>query len=116
MRANNDRNFGGIAARESLQFRRTHALGVADDAAFRAAKGDADDRALPGHPHRQSLYLVQRHLRAITNAALGRAAIDVMLNTVAREGLDAAIVQAYRKIHCQFALGLSRDLAQFSES
>src|SRR5579859_527762 len=111
VRANDDRNFGSIAAGEPFKFRRTHALGVADDAALRAAIGDADDRAFPGHPHRQRLDLVECDLRAIANATFGRTTIDVMLYTIACKGLDATIIQAYRKIHCQFALGFAQYLA-----
>ena len=34
-------------------------FGIDDDAALAAAVRDADDRALPGHPHREGLDLVE---------------------------------------------------------
>ena len=46
---------------------------VADDAALAAAQRDVDDRALPGHPHRERAHGVERLLRVKADAALATA-------------------------------------------
>src|SRR5258708_24004324 len=83
-------------------------MGIADYAPFRATKGNTNDRALPGHPHRQSAHFVKRDLWTKTNAALGRAAIDIMLDTITGEHLDVAVIHAQRKVHNEFAFGLAQ--------
>ena len=75
-------------------------------------KGMSDDGALPGHPHGQGLDLVERHVRVVADAALGRAAAQVVLDAVAGEDLDAAVVHLDREVDGQLALGLAQDLAQ----
>ncbi len=60
-------------------------MGFDDDAALGAAKRDVDDRALPGHPHRQRLDFVEGDVGVVADAALGRAAVDVVLDPVAGE-------------------------------
>src|SRR5579885_2469016 len=111
MRADNNGDFGRVTTGQAFQFSRAHLLGVADDATFRAAIGNADDGTLPRHPHRQRLDLVQRHLRAVANAALGRATIDVVLDAIAGKGVDTPIVKTNREMNDQFAFGLAENLA-----
>src|SRR5262249_59213244 len=65
---------------------------IDDHAALGAAVGDVDDGALPGHPHRQRFDLVQGDVWVVPDAALGGAAIDVVLDAVAGEDLYAAVV------------------------
>src|SRR5206468_4100780 len=62
---------GRVAAGQALQLAARHLRGVADDAALAAAEGDVDDLALPGHPGRQRLDLLERHVRVVADAALG---------------------------------------------
>src|SRR4026209_412691 len=63
-----------------------------DDAALAAAVRDADDRALPGHPHRQGLDLVERDVLVVPDAALRGASPEVVLDPIAREDADRAVV------------------------
>ena len=102
-------DLGGVAARERLQLLRAHALRIADDAAFRPAVGDADDGALPRHPHRQRLDLVQGHRRVVADATLARTACRVVLHAVAREDLHDAVGHAHREMHRQLTLRRAED-------
>ena len=91
-RPNNDGYLRGIAASQTLQLRRAHYLGVADDTTFRAAIGDTNDGGFPGHPHCQRLDLVEGYIRTVTDTTFCRAAIHVVLNTIAGKCLDTAVV------------------------
>ena len=71
-------DLGDVAPRERLELAARHPRRVADDAAFAAAERDVRDRALPGHPRRERRHLVERHVRVIADAALGRAERDVV--------------------------------------
>src|SRR5258708_1983995 len=102
----------GVAAGEALQLATTELAWVQDDAALGAAKRDVDDGALPRHPHRQSAHLVQRDVGVIADAALGRPAIDVVLNAIAGEHLDASVIHADGKVDGQLTLGHTQDLAE----
>ena len=90
--ADDDRDLGGVAAGHALQLAAGHALGVAGHAALAPAVGDVDGRALPRHPGGQGLHLVERHLGVVADAALGRAARDVVLDAEALEDLHRAVV------------------------
>jgi len=111
VRADQDGDFGRVAAREAFEFGARHVVRVADDAALRATKWDAHHGALPGHPHRQRAYFVQRDLRAEADAAFGRAAIDVVLHAVAREHLNVTVVHAHGKIYNQLAFRFAQNRA-----
>ena len=111
MGTDNDGNLGSIATGETFQFGRAHMLGIADDATFRASEGYGYDRAFPGHPHCERFHFIQRHIGAIANAPFGRATIDIVLDTIACKGLDAAIVEAHRKIDGKFTFGLTQNLS-----
>ena len=87
-------------------------LRVDDDAALAAAVRDADDRALPGHPHREGLDLVEGDVLVVADAALGRAAAEVVLDAVAGEHLDRAVVHVDREVDGQLAARLAQDPAQ----
>ena len=105
-------DLGREAAGQALELAHRELLGVDDHAALAAAVGDADDRALPGHPHRQGLDLVEGHVLVVADAALGRAAAEVVLDAVAGEDLDAAVVHLDREVDGQLAARLAQDLAQ----
>ena len=84
-----DLDLGEEPAGEVLQLLQRELLGVDDHAALAAAVGDAHDRALPGHPHREGLDLVEADVLVVADAALGRPAAQVVLDAVAGEDLDA---------------------------
>ena len=74
--------------------------------------GMPDDRALPGHPHREGLDLVERDVLVVADAALGRAAAEVVLDAVAGEDLDGAVVHVDREVDGELAARLAEDRAQ----
>ena len=98
--------------RQVLELTARQLLGVDDHAALAAAEGDAHDGALPGHPHREGLDLVDADVLVVADAALGRAATQVVLDAVALEDLDDAVVHLDREVDVQLAPGLTQDLAQ----
>ena len=100
------------AAGERLELLLAELLGVDDHAALAAAVRDADDRALPGHPHREGLDLVEADVLVVADAALGRPAAEVVLDAVAGEDLDRAVVHLHREVDGQLAAGLAQDAAE----
>ena len=66
--------------------------GVDDHAALGAAVGDADDGALPGHPHGERLDLVEADVLVEAHATLAGAAGGAVLDAVALEHADGAVV------------------------
>src|SRR5262249_37503783 len=69
-----------------------HLLRVADDAALGAAEWDPHERALPGHPHRQCLHLVEGDVGVVADTALRRPARDVVGDAIPLEGLRRPVV------------------------
>jgi len=110
--ADEDGDLGRVPARQALELLERQLLGVDDHAALAAAVRDGDDCALPGHPHRERLDLVEAHVLVIPDAALGRAAAQVVLNPEAGEDLDAAIVHVDGEMDRQLAARLTQDAAQ----
>ena len=74
--------------------------------------GMPDDRALPGHPHREGLDLVEADVLVVADAALGRAAAEVVLDAVAGEDLDRPVVHVDGEMDGQLAPRLAQDAAQ----
>ena len=89
-------DLGREAARHALELAERHRLRIADDAALRAAERQPHQRALPGHPHRERLHLVERDVRVVADAALRRAARDVVRDAVAGERAHRAVVHRRR--------------------
>ena len=100
---------GGVAASHSLELSLRHFLWVADDAAFGSAEGDVDDGALPGHPGSEGADFVESHVRRVTDAALGGASGDGVLNAVAGEDFDGAVVHADGDVNDDFAGGITEN-------
>ena len=48
----------------------------------------------------------------VADAALGRAAAEVVLDAIAGEDLDAAVVHLHREVDDELAARLAQDLAQ----
>ena len=70
--------------------------------------GMPDDRALPGHPHREGLDLVERDVLVVADAALGRAAAEVVLDAIAGEDLDRPVVHVDREVAGELTAGLAQ--------
>jgi len=77
--------------------------GVDGDAALGAAVRNADERTLPRHPHREGAHLVDVGRRVIANAALGRAAGEVVLHAIAAHDLDVTVISPQRDAHRHLA-------------
>ncbi len=86
-----------VAAGHPFELAPRQLLGVANHAAFCAAERDVHQRALPGHPHGERLDLVERDVRVVADAALGRAARDVVRDAVALVRDDRAVVHRHRR-------------------
>ena len=106
-----DLDLGEEPAGQALQLLLAELLGIDDDAALAAAVRDADDRALPGHPHREGLDLVERDVLVVADAALGRAAAQVVLDAIAGEDLDRPVVHVDREVDGELAPWLAQDEA-----
>jgi hypothetical protein len=87
--------FGHVSARQRFELPRRHPGWIADDATFPAAEGDVGDGALPSHPGGEGGDLVERDVGVIADAALGRAECDVVLDAIAGEDLDLAVVHQH---------------------
>src|SRR6266566_1967128 len=110
--ANEDLDLGEEATGQGLELLLAELLRIDDDATLAAAVRDPDDRALPGHPHRQRLDLVEADVLVIANAALGRTAAQVVLDPITRIDLDGAVVHLHGEVDDQLAAWLAQDAAQ----
>ena len=102
-------DLGRVAARHPLELADRERLRVADDAALRAAERQVHQRALPGHPHRERLDLVERDGRVVADAALRRAAGDVVRDAPAGEDAHGAVVHRGRDRDLDRLLALAED-------
>src|SRR5690606_10782655 len=114
VRADDDADFAGVAARDAFQFGTRIIAGVQAYAAFSAAKGQVDCCGFDGHPSGQGHDFRQRDILVIANAALAGATRDVVLDTVAFEVGDRAVIELYRDIHNQHTLRTLERLNPFS--
>jgi hypothetical protein len=105
LRADDDADLAGVAARQPLQLLQRQLLRVDADAALGAAEGQVDGGVLDAHPGRQRHHLFQRHVGVVAHAALAGAARQAVLHAVALEVRDAAVVQLDRDVDDQRALG-----------
>ena len=101
-----------VAPGQALLLAKREQLRIADHAALRAAERKAHQGALPGHPHRERLDLVQRHGRVVADATLGRAARHVVDHAVALECVHRAVVHLYRHRDLDPLLAVREDLDQ----
>ena len=85
-------------------------LGVADDAALGSAEGDVDDGALPGHPGGEGADFVEGDVGGVADAAFAGAAGDGVLDAVAGEDFDGAVVHGDGDVDDDFAGGVAEDL------
>ena len=100
---------GREAPRHGLQLLRAHRGRVAGDAALRAAERDVDEGALPGHPHRERADVVEVGRGVEAEAALGRSTRDVVLDPIALEDLERAVVALHREVDGVLTLRHAQD-------
>ena len=87
-------------------------LGIANHAAFCAAKRNVDHRALPGHPAGQRANFIQRHVRRKSNAALARSANDGMMHAVTDEHFEVAGIENHRNVNGDFLVRIFQEAVQ----
>ena len=100
----------GVAARDALELTLRQLARIADHAALAAAERHVDDGALPRHPRGQRGDLIEGHAGMVADTALGRSQRDVVLDTVAREHLDLAVVALDGARHGDLPLRMGQDL------
>src|SRR5216683_3139317 len=110
--ADENRDLGREPAGHVLELVERKLFRVDDDAALGASEGDVHDRALPRHPHRQGLDLVQGDVWVVADAPLRRPAIDVVLHAIAREHAQVVVVHLDGEVAGELALDLAQHLAQ----
>src|SRR5438034_1101099 len=81
-------------------------------AALGPAEGNVHERGLPRHDGGQSQHLVVVGLRVVADAALARPPCAVVLDAVAGEHLDVAVVHPHRHLHLHFAERGEQDAPQ----
>ena len=110
LRADERQQLRGEAAREALELARRELARVAADAALRAAVRQAQERALPRHPHGERGALAERDLGVVADAALRRAEHARVLHAVAGEDDAAAVVEPDRAADDDRPLGMPQPL------
>jgi hypothetical protein len=101
----------GEAPREPLLLAEAHHFRIALHAALRASERNVDHRGLPGHQGRKRAHLVEVGVRVVADAALVGTAGGVVLDAVAGEDLEVAVVHANRHLHGQLPVGRAEDRA-----
>jgi len=101
---------GGEPARQALELSERECARIAANAALRPAVRQAEEGALPGHPHRERGALSEGHLRVVADSALRRAHDAGVLDAVAGEDDPSAVVHAHRDADDGRALGVSEPL------
>ena len=101
---------GCVAPGHPLELALAHVLGIADDAAFGAPEGNVDDGALPRHPRGESADFIERDIGRVSDAALGGAARYGVLNAVAGEDFDAAVIHGDGDVNDDLAGGIAKNL------
>ena len=109
--ADQDLDLGEEAAGERLELLLDSFFGSTMTPPLPPPYGMPDDRALPGHPHREGLDLVEAHVLVVADAALGRPAPEVVLDAIAGEDPDRAVVHLHGEVDRQLAAGLAQDSA-----
>ena len=110
LRADERREVGGEPARHARELAVRELPRAAAHAALRAAVGQAQQRALPGHPHRERRALAEADVRVVADAALRRPEHRRVLHAVGRERPDGAVVQLDRQRQDHGPLGVAKPL------
>ena len=105
-------NIRGVTPGEAVEFTLTQAGGIALDAALGSAEREIQEGVFPSHKGRERTDFVQVGQRVIADATLVGAAGAIVLDPIAAENLDPAIVHAHRHLDSEFAPGAAEHLAQ----
>lgn len=104
LRPDNNADFAGVTAGQTLQFTFRQGEGVDADAAFGPAVRNIDRGALNGHPGRKCHDFVKIDIRMVANTTFTRSARQIVLNAIALEVADGAVVHLHRNVDDQRAL------------
>src|SRR5919106_255147 len=110
LRPDDRKELGREAARQPLDLRDGQLARIAANASLRAAVREAQERALPGHPHRERRALAERDLEVVTDAALGRPQDARVLDAVAGVHDPRLVVHPDRDADDDRALGVTQSL------
>ena len=97
LRADERRELGGEPAGDARQLVLRQLVRAAADAALRAAVRQAEERALPRHPHRERRALAEVDRGVVADAALRRPEHGRVLHPVGRKRGDRPVVEANRQ-------------------
>ncbi len=104
----NNADFAGVAAGQTFQFTFRQGEGVDADAAFGPAVRNIDRGALNGHPGRKCHDFVKIDIRMVANTTFTRSARQIVLNAIALEVADGAVVHLHRNVDDQRALRMAQ--------
>ena len=90
------RNLAHPATANLLLLAGAQVVRITNDSALRATQRDIHHGTLPGHPHRERSYGINRLLRMEAYPTFARTARIVVLHTEASENLHRSIVHSYR--------------------
>ena len=100
-----------VAAGQLLQLGLAHHVRLALDPALRAAEREVGDRRLPRHQRRKSAHLVDVGRGVVADAALVRTASTVVLDAVAVEDHEVAVVHADGDLDLHLPVGAAQHIA-----
>ena len=110
LRADDRQELRGEAPGEPLELGLRHDPRVAADAALRSAVGKTEQRALPGHPHRERGAFAEGDLGVVADPALGRPEHARVLDAVPHEDDAAAVVETHGAADDERALRVAQPL------
>ena len=111
MRTDERNHFLHVTPRDGFELVPRKLGGIARNAAFGAAVGQIGERAFPAHPHGERRGFSHGKTGRETGAALGRAKRQVVLNAIALESLNAAVVHVNRERDRDGALRIHQPIA-----
>ena len=110
LRADERGEVGGEAPGQPRELRLRERARVAAHAALRAAVGQSEERALPGHPHRERRTLAEVDAGVVADAALRRPEHRRVLHAVGRERPYRPVVHPHRQGQDHCPLGQAQAL------
>src|SRR6185437_13583964 len=102
-------DFGGVAPGELFELGVGKDVRIDDDAPLTASERDVDDGALPRHPRSERAYFIERDVGRETNAPFSRTAHDRVLDAIAFEDFDAAVIEQDGYMHRDLAGGRAQN-------
>lgn len=96
-------DLGRVAAGDPFELGGRIVARINPHTALRSTMCNVNQGALPRHPHRERTNFVEVYLRAVAPSALGRSARVVVLEAVADQDLDLAVVAPQRNADGELA-------------